>query len=58
MTMKTDTDRTALFAHVPASRRQGEPSRLLQRIEDVTIFCAFLMALSFMATSAVMVVYS
>lgn len=54
--MKTETNRTALFGSVPSSVRQRGMSRLLQRIEDVTILCAFVMALSFMATSAVMVV--
>lgn len=54
--MKTDTKRTALLGTTPAYPRKADPSRLLQRIEDLTILCAFVMALSFMATSAVMVV--
>lgn len=54
--MTTDTKRTALLGSLPSTARKADSSRLLQRIEDATIFCAFVMALSFMATSAVMVV--
>lgn len=54
--MTTDTKRTALPGIKVTAAYKGGASRLLQRIEDAALFCAFLMALSLMAMSAVMVV--
>jgi hypothetical protein len=54
--MTTDTKRTALPALRTTTTEDRGASRLLQRIEDAALFCAFAMALSLMATSAVMVV--
>ena len=53
--MTTETKRTALPA-LRTTKIETRASRLLQRIEDAALFCAFVMALSLMATSAVMVV--
>lgn len=54
--MTTDTKRTALPGIQMTAAYKDGASRLLQRIEDAALFCAFVMALSLMATSAVMVV--
>lgn len=54
--MTNTTYRTAPQGIRPTVAEQGRHARLLQRIEDAAIFCAFAMALSLMATSAVMVV--
>lgn len=54
--MTTDTKRPALKGIQTTLVAKGGASRLLQRIEDAALFCAFAMALSLMATSAVMVV--
>lgn len=56
--MTTNTNRSALTGFCNVTAPKGRSARLLERIEDATIFCAFALALSFMATSAVMVVYA
>lgn len=56
MTTKTDHAARTGFSGIAAPA--GRSARLLQRIEDAALFCAFALALSFMATSAVMVVYA
>lgn len=56
--MTTNTDRTARIDFCNVAPPESRNARLLQRVEDATIFCAFALALSFMATSAVMVVYA
>ena len=56
--MTTETKRSSQPGFRRMTSVEGRNARLLERIEDAAIFCAFALALSFMATSAVMVVYA
>lgn len=54
--MTTDTKHSTQPGFRPMPFLETRHARLLQRIEDATLFCAFAVAFSFMATSAVLVV--